>query len=471
MTATATDPRPARSGRRQRILLAVFLLGGALLIAGVGRYAWRRYRAPTPPDIPLEQVDPALREAIEASRERIREDPYSPTAWGNLGRLLLDCRLIEPAVQAFDQAQRLDPADPRWPYLEGLALLRRNPDAALPSLRHAVELDEGGQQDGVAPRLRLAEVLLRAGLYDEAEDHLGKALEQEPDYPYAHLLVGFLAYAQGRFGESRTHLLRCRHSPYTRQKACAQLAVLSERQGDAAAAEKYSREARTLPPDAPFPDHLLAISEEARVGKPAQFTYLDYLVRERRYADAIVMARQMAEKEPYYRTYVLLGQCYAGLGQLPQAEEALRKAVALAPDNVQANYFLAKVLLTWAEGDRQRGGDKDRAEARFRAAAEHARKAVADTAGRRARLCRSGSLPEKPRAAFRSAGHPAAGGGVCSRASRLPPVLGRSPRGGRTDGRGAPGIGGGGAIKCPGRPEARRGPGSTRQGGQETPCP
>lgn len=381
MTATATDPQPVRSRLRQRVLLAVLLLGGVLLIASASRYVWRRYTAPTPPDISLEQVEPALREVIEASRERVRKDPYSPTAWGDLGRLLLDCRLIEPAVQAFEQAQRLDPADSRWPYLEGVALLRRDPDAALPSLRHAVELDKEGRQDGVAPRLRLAEVLLKVGQYDEAADHLRKAQEQEPDSPYVHLLLGFLSYAQGRLEESRTHLLRCRHSPYTRQKACAQLAVLSQRQHDEAAAEKYSQEARTLPPDTPLPDDLLAISKEARVGKPAQFTYLDHLMRQRRYTDAIRVARQMADKEPHYRTYVLLGQCYAAVGKLPEAEEALRRAVDLAPDNVQANYFLAKVLLTWAEADRQRRGDSDRTKASFRAAAEYARKAVAGKPG------------------------------------------------------------------------------------------
>jgi tetratricopeptide (TPR) repeat protein len=350
----------------------------------LGRYAWRRWTAPTPPDVPLEleQVDPALRGAIETSRERVREDPYSPTAWGNLGRLLLDCRLIEPAVESFRQAQRLNPADPRWPYLEGVALLRRNPDAALPSLRHAVELDEGGWQHGLAPRLRLAEVLLRAGQYDEAEAHLRNAVKQEPDSPSAQLLLGFLAYAQGRFEDSRAHLLRCRHSPYTQKKACAQLAVLSQRQGDAAAAEKYSQEARILPQDAPYPDGLLAISREARVGKPVQFNYLDYLMKQRRYTDAIALARQVVEKGPDYRAYVLLGHAHSALGQLHQAEEALRKAVELAPDNVQANYFLAKVLFTWAEADRQRGGDKDGATAaRFRDAAEHARKSVAGKPG------------------------------------------------------------------------------------------
>jgi tetratricopeptide (TPR) repeat protein len=188
-------------------------------------------------------------------------------------------------------------------------------------------------------------------------------------------LLGFLNYVQGRFGESQANFLRCRHSPYTRKKACAQLAVLAQRLGNATAAEKYSQEARTLPPDAPFPDHLLAISQEARVGKPAQFTYLDYLLRQRRYTDAILVARQMVEKEPNYRAYVVLGQCYASLGQLPEAEQALRKAVELAPDNVQANYFLAKVQLTWGEADRQRGA------ARFQDAAEHARKAVAGKPG------------------------------------------------------------------------------------------
>jgi tetratricopeptide (TPR) repeat protein len=375
-TSPETPGAPAGGRRRSVLLLACLALGLAVLLAVAGRYAWRRYAAPQPPEVPLAGVDPSLAQAIETARRQVREDPYAITPWGELGELLRDCRLTEPAIASFSQAERLAPEDPRWPYLQGQALLASDPDAALPHLRRAVQVGERRHSDQVVLRLRLAQTLLSAGQMDEAEEQVRRSRALEPENPNVHLLLGQLAYARGDLEGAREHLLRCDENPFTRQKACLLLAAVCQRVGDPAAADQFSARAWELPPDRTPPDPFRSGSSRVVQGKPARFDVLEHLEGQHRYGDAVTLLRQMAEEGPEYRVYVGLGKNLAQLRRLPEAEEALRTAIRLEPNDAQAHYYLSKVL--WAQAERrQQEGTGTAAEAGYRAAADCARQAIA----------------------------------------------------------------------------------------------
>src|SRR5207249_4790486 len=105
--------------------------------------------------------------------------------------------------------------------------------AAEPFLRKAAELCDRVDPDNFAPRLRLAELLFATGTYADAETQLRRAAQIEPNDPTVHLDLGLLAFARNELEESRRELLRCQHSPFTQQRACAQLAAIYQRRGDA----------------------------------------------------------------------------------------------------------------------------------------------------------------------------------------------------------------------------------------------
>jgi tetratricopeptide (TPR) repeat protein len=371
---------PVVRRRRRRVLVVFSVSAGLLVLLLAAAFLWRQAppAAPAAPEIPVAGVDPELVAAIEAARTLVRQKP-SAAAWGDLGKLFRGCKFIEQAAVCFAEAERLEPANARWPYLRGEALRVRDPDAALPHLRHAVELaDRGKDTAAAAPmRRRLAEILLATGRYDEADGHLRRALEDDAADPSTHLGLGLLAYARDDLDESRAHLLLCLDSPFTRRRACAQMAVLAQRRDDPAAAEEYSRRARSLPPDSPWPDPLTAVSLRTLIGKSARFTFLDQLKRQRRYAEAVFLLQQMAEENPDYRVYVGLGENLAQLGRGEEAERALRLALREAPDNVNANYFLGKLLFARAEQSWKQPGEQDQAVAQFRAAADCVRQALA----------------------------------------------------------------------------------------------
>lgn len=354
--------------RRRRWMVMVLL---AALTGAAGWYAWRRYTAPMPPLLTREVLDPELAEAIEAARRKIRADPYSAQAWGNLGELLRESRLFPEAVACFAQAERLDPKNPRWPYLQGDVLRLSDNSAALAPLERAAALTNNS--DAFAPSLRLAEVLLALGCNEEAENHLRRALEIEPDDATVHYYLGLLALTRDDLPGSLTHLTRCEQSPFTQRKACIQLATVYRRIGRTEQAESYSRKADALPTDRDWLDPFL--SEGEAVGRQARYQKVYRLELRGDYGAAASQLLALIKQRPEYRAYVSLGEDLGKLGDLDGAELALQSAIKLAPEKFKAYHELSRLL--WIQGDRIARTKPERARAQFEESAACARQALA----------------------------------------------------------------------------------------------
>jgi Flp pilus assembly protein TadD len=365
------------SHRRRRLLGAALLLVVAALAGGLGWHGWRWYRAPVPPEISLADTDPEVADAVRKALDRVRHDPYSVPAWGGLAMLLRATDFWAAATVCFQQTAQLDPQNPRWPYLEGEALLQRgDADAALPLLRRAVDLSDPDSEQGFAPQLRLAEVLLAAGRYDEAEPFLRRLLQSAPDDPAVHLDLGILDYARGRLTESSDLLLRCLHSPFTRKRACAQLAAVRQRQGQRAEAEQFSRRSSALPADVHWVDPWVLECLRLAPGKSARFRYVERLEAQGRFREAVQELEHLQPDGPDYKVLIGLGKDRARLGDLVGSEKALREALRLRPDSVQAHYYLSNLLWNRAEQKAKEQDGQEAAQALFRAAADEAERAL-----------------------------------------------------------------------------------------------
>lgn len=342
---------------RRRLLLILLLTS---LGAGValGWYSWRRYTAPIPPKIVQEEFDPELAQAIEKARQNIQADPYSAQNWGVLGKLLRASQLLPEASACFAQAEQLDPKNPLWPYLQGEALRLFDADAAVIPLQRAATLAE--KTDTVAPFLRLAEVLLAQGRNGEAEMYLRRALEIEPDDPTVHYNFGVLALERGDLPASLVHLKHGEHSPFTQQKVCIQLATVYRRMGKDEEADRYSRKADILPPDSNWLDPFLA--EVMAVGHPARFQQIQQMELRGDYRAAVDQLTALIQEQPDYRAYVALGEELGKLGDLNRAEQALRAAIALAPEKFKAHHQLSRLLWMRASKDALTNSQRTRAE-------------------------------------------------------------------------------------------------------------
>src|SRR5947207_1883591 len=96
--------------------LAAAVLGGALLF-----WLWPR---PEPLlNLDLSGAEADVREAIDQARAAVAKRPRSAAEWGRLGQVLLAHGYDNEAMAVLERAGRLDPAEPRWPYLRARRLL------------------------------------------------------------------------------------------------------------------------------------------------------------------------------------------------------------------------------------------------------------------------------------------------------------------------------------------------------------
>ena len=366
-------------GRRGWIVIVLLVA----VVGALGWYAWRRYTAPTPPDIAREGIDADVAEAIQTARRKIQADPYSVECWGDLGKLLRAAQLYPEAVACFAQAERLDPKNPRWPYMQGEALRLSDNNAALPPLQRAAALagpspsspsgTRGDERGGIAPFLRLAEAHMALGHDDEAEKQLRRALEMEPDDPTVHFYLGLLSLARDDLSASLDHLKRCEHSPITQRKACIQLAAVYRRMGQTQQADNYGRKADAMKQDRNWIDPYL--SDVQGVGGIARFEEVLRLEQREDYRAAVEQLTSLIREKPEYRYYVALGSDLLKLSDLEGAEQALRSAIALDPQKLAAKYELSRVL--WSRADKDEHSNPARAREKFQQAADYARQALA----------------------------------------------------------------------------------------------
>src|SRR5580704_855316 len=125
------------TGRRRK--WAVALLSTVILV-GSGVVAWRHFHPPAtpivlPPEIPSTVHDPEIIAVLEWARNSVISEPRSGQAWGDLGLVFRAHRFNDQSNVCFAEASRLDPSNPRWPYLIGLHLMLSGSESCIPYLK------------------------------------------------------------------------------------------------------------------------------------------------------------------------------------------------------------------------------------------------------------------------------------------------------------------------------------------------
>ncbi len=354
----------------------VVLLSIAMVASGVW-YIWRSWTAPQPPSITLVGADPELVEAIAAARSDVLRAPRALESWSKLAKLLRASEHLDEAVVCFGHAERLDPAEPRWPYLAGEALARQNKhQEALSPLARAAHLSEAAGLRSYAPFLRWADALLASGQPDAAEPPLRRALELEPDHPNVHLALAQLARAREQWDQVDQHLQRCLHSPFTQRKACGLKAEVCQRRGDRDLAAEFGRRALDLAADSQWIDDWVLDALHHAVGKTTRLRMCDDLMILGKPAEALRVLTELAEAGPDYRVRISMARVFFLGGEHEQAQREFQAALTLEPDSVTAHYYLSRILWLKGESLRERGQENPQALEAFRAAVAAARKAL-----------------------------------------------------------------------------------------------
>ena len=295
------------------------------------------------PAVSLVTLDSDSANSLRRALDRVRADRRSSQAWGRLGMLLKAFEFPDPAETCLREAEKLDPKEPRWPYLQATLSRARTTSTILDAFRRTVALC-GNEPE--MPRLRLARLLAENGQENEAQEQLDQLLRAKPDFAPAQLLRAQLSDRQHEWNEALKRAQRITASPYTAKAAWTLLSSLHRRTGDTNAAVLASRRALTAAPDATppdlFEDEVTALRSDARSLSDRAQNFL--MARRPRDAQPLIN-RLVQEHSDFPETWLLLGRAQYLQNQPGPAEQSLRKYLAIEPQSVNGQFQLGMTLL------------------------------------------------------------------------------------------------------------------------------
>jgi tetratricopeptide (TPR) repeat protein len=288
-----------------------------------------------------EGIEPAVWAAIEKERTAVGHGRHSGRAWGRLGMVLFAHSFLDEAAVCFERAEQLQPSEPRWPYHQAALIFVKDAEGAVPKLRRTAELC-GDRFD--TARLRLGDLLLSLGRYDEAREQFQHILQLQPSHSAAHLGLARAAWDQGDASGSLEHLAHSVTDPHTRKAAHALMAVVYRRLNDQKAAENELRVAESLPNDTVWPDALSKEVQELRRDKVSRLVFVIECVEENRYSEGMAVLQQLIHEYPeWHLPWRVMGVAFLSQGNVEEAERALGMAIRLAPASAQNQNYMGLV--------------------------------------------------------------------------------------------------------------------------------
>lgn len=293
------------------------------------------------PEPPLDGAEPAVRQRLTTQAADLRADPENGEAWGRYGMTLEAHTFTAAAIAAYRQAHALSPGTFRWPYLLAALVDERSAAESLPLYRAALALDP----DYAPGRVRYAEVLERAGRFDDAATEYERAARLMPANAHAHAGLGRLALAAGDPGGAVGYLSRARDLAPENRSFAVTLAQAHARAGDRERGQQIAAAARSLgrinyrndPIRSSVHDLALDVrSYLRRANAHRVHGELELAQRELRAGIAVDGSRP--------ELHFALAEVLAASGERPGSQAAARRAYELHPALEGVTAFLARSL-------------------------------------------------------------------------------------------------------------------------------
>ena len=309
-----------------------------------------------PPAPPLDGAEPLVAERIRETTQAVQADRSSPAAWGRLGEIYDIHRFAAPALACYAEAERLAPADWRWPYFAGIVLRESDRVRSLAAFERALALEPS------YPTLHVYLGLgaLAAEDLDRATASFERALALDLNSVNARIGLARVALARGDAAAARDGLLEAARSAPNEAAVHHHLAQAYRDLGDERRADRERRiaESARIPLQAgafaSLPD---PVREDVILDEGASTSWLianaQRLLARGRRDEAVAMIEHALATAPESGAVLLAGaRIFAELGQAERAFGLVERAVSLAPDQATGHVELGHLLVRAGQAPR-----------------------------------------------------------------------------------------------------------------------
>jgi tetratricopeptide (TPR) repeat protein len=316
----------------------------ALLAALLGGGCGGRVEVPSPSTAGLEA--PVAARFAEA-RAAVMREPRAAAAWGRYGMVLEAHERAEDAAACYAEAARLDPREPRWPYMQAMALAPVRPEEAVACFEQSVVRDPRS----ALIRQEFGDTLLQLGRTEEAITQHRAALEIDPNARRAILALAGEALRRGDDDEALRLLTRASELQFFDREVHAQLAVVYRLRGETERAERERLLSSAYPPahqPDPFRDPI--VHEQASAQSMIERAHA--LMRAGRAEDAERALRAaLAQRPDLAAIHSNLGAVLTSRGRYEEAEQVFEEASRRWPDDAALHGNYARLLAERGRGD------------------------------------------------------------------------------------------------------------------------
>lgn len=327
--------------------LPLWILACSLLLAAGAQAQERAVSAPAAAELvllrvpapPLEGLEPAVRDQLlegAAGLGRIAKDAGGETSvsraelaerYGELGHLYHAYELWPSAQAAYENARRLEPAEPSWTWSLAVAAFKQGRSADAKRLFGAA-LELAPEQP--VAWLYLAEIALQEGDAARAADLAVAALDKLPASPAALFAFGRAAILAEHPKDAIPPLELALEQVPEANRLHYLLAMAKRATGDLEGAKKHLELAG--PVGVRIPDPLEALLAGHRRGERVATIEGDLAMGAGRYSEAVAAYERATAAAPKNaELWTRLGAARASAGDLGGAEKDLRRAVELDP--------------------------------------------------------------------------------------------------------------------------------------------
>lgn len=288
-------------------------------------------------------MEPQVAKLISDAHLALVNDLESADAWGNYAKALDAHKLYPLSLVCYQRAYDLNPSDQRWSYLMGTVMEFENAD--LDEILKWYRIVENLLPQYPPLYLRIGNILMKKGAYNDARDAYQSALEIDDAFGLAHRNLGQVLMSLNDITAAIEHLESAASLTPKDSVVFTSLAQAYNRDGFTDEAEEASQKAKQLRPQNWIPDPLRDTEvDQISTSSVARAYQAGVHLRAGEYEKAIEDMKVVIEvrpDDPY--PHIKMANIYRGMKNTDEVIRHLENAVKLQDDLVDVHLQLGRI--------------------------------------------------------------------------------------------------------------------------------